>query len=266
MAETITIIKHVREEGPGILGECFREGGRETGTIDLYAGDVFPEDLDTVAAVVMLGGPMNVYEEKKYPFLAPEDAFIKRVLAKDIPFLGICLGAQLLAKACGAGVTKAFRKEVGWNEVAFTADGKRDPLFRGLPAILPVFQWHEDTFSIPEGAFLLATGDDCRNQAFRVGNAAYGLQFHVEVTPEMATAWLETIGEEPQEDRVGKTTAPDDGYLHSFRRRGQTLAANFLRIVESNARVRRVVHRFVDSPARQSTELWWSVEKKTLVG
>jgi len=185
----IYIVKHVEDEGPGLLGEYFQTLGWGTTTIELYRGDALPENLDSVAAVVILGGPMNVYEEEKYPFLGSEDRFIKQVLREEVPFLGICLGAQLLAKACGAPVTKSPNREIGWFEVQLTEAGKRDGLFRGLPDTLAVFQWHEDTFAIPQGASLLATSALCRNQAFRKGKSAYGLQFHLEATPEMIRAW-----------------------------------------------------------------------------
>ena len=157
--------------------------------VELAAGEKIPERLDGVEAVVCLGGPMNVYEEASFPFLKQEDALIRDIVRKQIPFLGICLGAQLLSKACGGKVYKAPAKELGWSNVTLTPEGAMDPLFQGTGQPFTVFQWHEDTFSIPEGGTLLATSARCRNQAFRVGSCAYGLQFHVEVTPDMVAAW-----------------------------------------------------------------------------
>ena len=159
--------------------------------LEVFRGDPLPDSLDSISGVVILGGPMNVYEEEAYPFLRSEEQFIKRVLVEEVPFLGVCLGGQLLAKSCEAPVTKSPHEEKGWFDVKLTAAGAHDNLFRGLPDSFPVFQWHEDTFAVPEGAALLAFAETCRNQAFRVGNAAYGLQFHLEVTPEMVESWAE---------------------------------------------------------------------------
>jgi GMP synthase (glutamine-hydrolysing) len=124
----------------------------------------------------------NALERQDHSGLRAEDAFLKQVVTKEIPFLGICLGGQLLAKACGARISKSPVREIGWHDVMLTAHGKRDDLFKGLPERMPVYQWHEDTFAVPESGALLATSGGCPNQAFRIGSCAYGLQFHPEVT------------------------------------------------------------------------------------
>jgi GMP synthase-like glutamine amidotransferase len=156
--------------------------------VHLNRGEPMPEPGDQDAAIV-LGGPMNVYEEAIHPFLREEDRFLRAAAECGLPVLGICLGAQLIAKAAGAAVTKNRVKEVGWYTVTLTEDGVRDPLFRELPPSLTVLQWHEDTFEIPARGALLATGRDCLNQAFRVGNS-WGLQFHLEVTRPMLREWF----------------------------------------------------------------------------
>ncbi len=190
MKKKILIIKHVENEGPGSIGDFFRNTAWELRTVELFRGDSLPADLDEVAAVVVMGGPMNVYEEDKYPFLKEENAFIKTVVGKEIPYLGICLGSQLLAKACGAAVIKAPQKEIGWFNVALTLEAAHDPLLQEIDGPLEVFQWHEDTFVIPEGGVLLATAETCKNQAFRYGQNAYGLQFHIEITTDMIWSWV----------------------------------------------------------------------------
>jgi GMP synthase (glutamine-hydrolysing) len=131
---------------------------------------------------------MNVHQEKEFPFLVHETRFLQEALHMKIPVLGICLGAQMLAKTCGALVTKSPVKEQGWAFVSLTREGMQDPLFKGLEEELLVFQWHEDTFQIPEGGVLLATSKTCRNQAFRYGSA-YGVQFHPEVTRKIILDW-----------------------------------------------------------------------------
>ena len=114
MSGKVYIISHAENEGPGLMGGFFQRLGWEEVGLCLWRGDELPRDLDSAAGIVMLGGPMNVYQEKEYPFLKKEDLFIRGVLREEVPFLGICLGSQLLAKACGAAVTKSPEKEIGW--------------------------------------------------------------------------------------------------------------------------------------------------------
>jgi GMP synthase-like glutamine amidotransferase len=133
---------------------------------------------------------MNVYQEDQYPFLKKEDLFIKKVVAGNIPFLGICLGSQLLAKACGARVTKSPAGEIGFFDVSLTKHGQRDGIFKNIGPSLKVFQWHEDMFGIPEGALWLAKSASCPHQACRVVQKAYGFQFHIEVDRAMIIAWM----------------------------------------------------------------------------
>src|SRR5579885_3117296 len=133
---------------------------------------------------------INFYETDKYPFLEMEERLIKRAIEKDMPILGICLGAQLIAKSLGARVTKNKEKEIGWYPLRITGEGSRDSLFKHLSVEETVFQWHGDKFEIPMGAARLAESPLCPNQAFRFGSSVYGLQFHIEVTPEMISEWL----------------------------------------------------------------------------
>jgi len=200
----ILCIKHIDIEGPGTLGDYLRERDFHVHEINLAAGDHLPSDLSNLDAVISLGGPMNVYEEQKYPFLAEEDVFLKDVIKEGIPLLGICLGAQLVAKASGAAIRKSPVKEVGFTEVLLTDEGSRDALFRGLSKTLNVFQWHEDTFDLPPGACLLAAGPDCYQQAFRVGRAAYGIQFHLEVTHVDIGLWARAYCRLPDEELARK--------------------------------------------------------------
>jgi GMP synthase (glutamine-hydrolysing) len=185
----VLVIMHAESEGPGTLGEFLAATGATLRTVRLHAGDTLPRDLAGIDALVSMGGPMNVYEEDRYPFLRDETELLQRAVAKDVPTLGICLGAQMIARACGARVVRSPQKEVGWGEVTLTEAGLRDPLFHGLPRVLPVLQWHEDMFEIPAEGTLLATSAACPHQAFRCGSA-WGLQFHIEVTRGMLAAWF----------------------------------------------------------------------------
>ncbi len=151
------------------------------------SGD-FPGDLQEYSGLIIMGGPMNVYQEEKYPFLKDEDLLIKEALKTGLPTLGICLGSQLIAKAAGAKIYKGQEKEIGWYKVGLTEEGKRDRIFDMFEDRFMVFQWHGDTFDLPKGAVLLAK-NDLYYQAFRLGNA-YALQFHLEVTEDMINDWI----------------------------------------------------------------------------
>ena len=142
-------------------------------------------------AVISLGGPQHATADDKYPYLAEEKVLIRQVMEQDIPFLGICLGGQLLAHALGAAVTRHTMTEFGFFEIEVTDEGKADPLFQGMPDHQLVFHWHMDTFALPAGAVWLATNENTTNQAFRVGQRAYGLQYHIELAPGMLDTWLQ---------------------------------------------------------------------------
>ena len=177
---------------------------------------------------------MNVYEEDRYPFLKDEDLFIKEAIQRGKSVLGICLGAQLIAKALGAKVFKAPVKEIGWYDVSLTRIGLRDPLFSILPKTFPVFQWHEDTFEIPKAGKLIATSNSIPHQAFRYGEKVYGLQFHIEVTEEMIQEWVETYEEEfggiqtPPSSRTEILTETEIK-IETYTRRGMKFLRNFFR-------------------------------------
>jgi GMP synthase (glutamine-hydrolysing) len=221
----VLIIKHVDIEGPGLIEFCLKQ--REIPFKILCLGtDDLPPKPDGFTHIVLLGGPMNVYEEDRYPFLRGEDLFIKEAIQRGKHILGICLGAQLIAKALGAKVTKAPSKEIGWYDVSLTEEGCRDPLFTSLPKTFPVFQWHEDTFEIPKWAKLLATSTTVSNQAFRYGENAYGLQFHLEVTKEMIPEWMGEYREETPSSRAEILTSIE-GEFENFKTRGILFLKSF---------------------------------------
>lgn len=202
----ILIVKHIDIEGPGTLGDFLSQRGEAFRIVELGAGESLPEDPRAFKAIVVLGGPMNVDEEHIYPFLKPEIAFIQKTLAAKVPFLGICLGSQLLAKAAGAKVIPSPVKEIGWYHIQLTPDGEKDPLFKGFKNTDPVYHWHGDMFQIPHGAHLLATATGCPHQALRVGDCAYGVQFHVEVTDVSIKEWCK---EYIERDLIGRREHAD---------------------------------------------------------
>jgi GMP synthase (glutamine-hydrolysing) len=137
--------------------------------------------------VVIMGGPMSANDA--LPGLAGELSLIEQAVEARIPLLGICLGAQLIAKALGARVYRNPEEEIGWAPVYLTDAGQSDPLFRGIASPSDLFHWHGETFDMPAGARWLAYSDKCRHQAFSFGESVYGLQFHPEITPEMILDW-----------------------------------------------------------------------------
>jgi GMP synthase-like glutamine amidotransferase len=178
--------RHVAFEGAGLLEPALRGRGVSIDYVDAFEhGAAIPSPLDC-EALIFLGGPMSVNDD--LPYLRREMEIIRAAVAGGKPVLGICLGAQLIAKALGGRVFANLHKEIGWFDVRFTPDAARDPVFGGLSAET-VFHWHGETFDLPPGAELLASSDLCRNQAFRIKPNVYGLQFHLEVTPGMVADW-----------------------------------------------------------------------------
>lgn len=146
-------------------------------------------DPDQIPALIVMGGAMGANDDQRHPFLGDLKNLIRSVVAAQIPYLGICLGGQLLAAVLGAKVASKRWEELGTLKVSLTEEGKADRLFRGIPELFGTFQWHHDSFDIPDGGVLLASSAACPHQAFRVGDSAWGLQFHPEVTEPIIRNW-----------------------------------------------------------------------------
>ena len=185
---TALAIRHVPFEDLGSFASVLRERGfavayRDAGIDDLGAPDLVDADL-----LIVLGGPIGVYEIREYPFLKGEIAVVERRLKAGRPVLGLCLGAQIMAKALGARVFKGKRKELGWSPLDLTDSGRKSALAE-LGGRTAVLHWHGDTFDLPRGAELLASTRLCANQAFAWRRHALGLQFHVEATTRGLERW-----------------------------------------------------------------------------
>lgn len=190
----ILIIQNCEAEGFGRYERYIADNFSHYDIIHPYQKDTFPNPEECGAALIG-GSPLSANDIDKYPFLQHEVKFLEQVIKSGKPCLGICFGAQILARVLGAPVRECRPKEIGGYEVKLTDGGRKDPILGGFPEKFPVFQWHGDTFDIPDGAKLLAEGDTCRNQAFRLYNAI-GVQFHLETGCEEAGRWADAYSKE----------------------------------------------------------------------
>jgi GMP synthase-like glutamine amidotransferase len=186
----IIILQHIAIEHPGVFLDFFREDGFRWTTVELDEGETIP-NLDPFDLMVVMGGPQDVWQEDQYPWFREEKAAIRNfVLDMQRPYLGICLGHQLLADATGGRVGLAKNPEVGVLTVSATEAGRRDTLLSALPDPMTVLQWHgAEVTDLPPNAEALAQSDVCRIQALRVGRHAYGFQCHVEITADTVSQW-----------------------------------------------------------------------------
>ncbi len=184
------ILQHVPFEGPAHIALWAQQRGHRLSFTRFYAGEVLPAP-EAIEGVVVMGGPMGVYEEDRYPWLRDEKVFLRAVLDHGKPVVGICLGAQLLAEVLGGRVYPGPQPEIGWFPVRPTSQGRAHPLLVGIPDELVVFHWHGDTFDLPPGAVHLMESAACAHQAFVWEDRVLGLQFHLEMTPASVLALVQ---------------------------------------------------------------------------
>lgn len=177
-------LQHHPEEGPGYVEDWALENGRTVEIAPVYKNGRLPA-VSEFDWLVVLGGPMSVYEENEHPWLAKEKALIVQAIEHHKPVVGICLGAQLIAAALGARVYPHGCREIGWFPVTLTEKARASFYFDFLPRSFSVFHWHQDTFDLPDGAFRIASSEACLNQGFQVGDRVLGFQFHMEMTAAM---------------------------------------------------------------------------------
>jgi GMP synthase (glutamine-hydrolysing) len=208
---------------PGLVVHLLQEREIPFHLVLAHAGESLPS-AKSAAAVIVLGGAMGAGDDEAYPFLRELKELIRECVALDTPFLGICLGGQLLSEALGTPVVTGRRGEKGICRVSLTPEGAADPLFLGISPEFLTYQWHNDSFDLPAHCQLLASSDLCPHQAIRHGVSVYGIQFHPEVTAAIVTSWH---GDASRSARhIPLFLQAEEEYLVSSR----TLLHNFLRI------------------------------------
>lgn len=216
--------------GPSVPGGVFEHEAEERGhTLERWSvpDGGAPDAASSYDAVMVFGGAAHPDQDDRFEWLGHEEEFLQEVLAEDIPVFGVCLGAQMLARAAGAKVGPVSEPEIGWYEVELTPAGRADPVLGAMPPRTTVFQWHSYTFEIPAGGWELARSSVC-TQAFRLAGPAWGIQFHAEVTLPMVNAWIE---EDPHEllAAAEAVLGESQGRITASNELGRGLCAAFLR-------------------------------------
>lgn len=232
-AMKVLVVKNTTREAPGLLGNLLDAHGIRFDLVDLSKAERFPDPL-RYKAMVILGGTDSANDRTGR--MGNALAQIRRATVASIPYLGICLGMQMLVRANGGKVVKSGIKEIGWKdsegrffEMVLTAEGVADPLFKGLRSRLPVFQLHGELAVPTPSMALLATGEPCMNQAVRVGRIAYGLQGHFELTAELLGAWSVQDGD-LMALRSGELERDYRKVRDKYERAGNAIMSNFLRL------------------------------------
>lgn len=232
----ILVLQHERVEHPGVFRHFLKEDGHTWEAIELDEGEPLPDTTEGFDALWVMGGPMDTWQEDIHPWLKEEKAFIRKAVADEgMPYLGLCLGHQLLAEALGGAVGPSKTPEIGVMDVQLTEAGASGVLFDGLPETFDCLQWHSaEVTALPEGAQVLATSPDCAVQALKWQTRAFSMQFHVEIEadtvqnwnniPEYAGALDKAIGA----DAVKQVEAACAARMDSFNERAERLYINWL--------------------------------------
>lgn len=229
----VLIVRNISREGPGLLQSVLAENDVRSHTVELDRRDEFPDPTD-YSALFVFGGPGSANDET--PKMRDELRKAKEAVEVGMPYLGVCLGMQMLVKANGGEVFPHIAKEVGWRdrdgqfyEVHLTPEGHRDPIFGGLESPLKVFQLHAETIRLVDNMFLLGTGKYCRNQVVRVGRTAYGIQGHFELTASMLEEWIRLDADLKPID--SESLRKDyESVEHGYKKQGRQIFKNFLTI------------------------------------
>ena len=211
---SVLVLQHAAPEGPASIADALARRGVAIKTARIDQGQAVPTTMAGFSGLVVMGGPMSVYEADTIPHITHELRLIEEALDEDLPILGVCLGSQLLAAALGARVYSSGRKEIGWHEVTLTPEARKDALWHGVEERFTAFHWHGDVFDLPKGAAPLASSTMTSLQAFRAGAKAYGLLFHLEVGEPQVRDMVKTFAEELASAKIARAPILDGIAAH----------------------------------------------------
>ena len=234
----LLVFQHIDCEHPGKLRDYLNRDGVDWSSVELDEGEPIP-DLEPFDALWVMGGPMDVWDTDEHPWLIDEKAAIKRWVGElRRPYLGLCLGHQLLADALGGSCSKLSPPEIGVLDIELTAAGTLDPIFSGMPQRQKALQWHSvQVQTVPDDTIVLASSAACKHQAMRVGNNAWSMQYHVEVEPDTVDTWsqvpayrqalINTLGEAALPQLLANAT----DNLEDFAANSELLYRNFMQAI-----------------------------------
>ena len=245
----LLVLQHVAFAILGTLNPHLKDAGFRLRYVNFGRHPDAEPKLDGYQGLVILGGPMGVNEVGAHPHLLTELRLIETAMEREMPILGVCLGAQLIAQALGAHVRANPEKEIGWYDVTLTDKGRSDPLFRHFRPTEKLFQWHADAFDVPRSATHLASTTTCRNQAFRYGTNVYALQFHLEVDESLVERWLHVLLERGELEEFGGKISREQirretgCYVERLRWLSDSTFAEFIRLFGLRRRYRALPSR-----------------------
>ncbi|HTV56379.1 MAG TPA: gamma-glutamyl-gamma-aminobutyrate hydrolase family protein [Terriglobia bacterium] len=221
----VLVIQHAGVEKPGLIADELASAGCNVQLVLAFDGQPVPQRPDDSDGLVVMGGPMGLYERDRYPFLQDEIHLIENALEEHKPILGICLGSQLLAAALRTEVKRGRQKEIGWHSVHFTEQARLDPLLTGIGQPVTALHWHGDIFEIPSGAVRLAYSELTECQAFRYRENAYGFLFHMELTAEILRGMVTTFADELRQEGIDgqEIIQAATEYMPKLQRTGRTV-------------------------------------------
>jgi GMP synthase (glutamine-hydrolysing) len=229
----VLVLQHAASETPGTIEDALKSAGLAFDYVRAFEGQQVPLSAAAWSALIVMGGPMGVYETRRYPFLLQETKLIESFLRAQLPVLGVCLGSQLIAASLGANVRKGSRKEIGWHPIELSEKAGNDPLWSGQPSRFVGYHWHGDIFDLPAGAVSLASSHITPVQAYRYGDRAYGLLFHMEVTENQIRGMLNEFAAEIQQEGLSavEILKQSESFLPPLQKIGATVFSRWAELI-----------------------------------